>query len=176
MATKDHWFHSKSPAAQKAYIAAHPNSIYAKGAKKGSKAAPAADKAKAMQAYRKLENRISDLEDREPKGGAAFVRWEAKLDAMRKELKTIKKTSNLKVASPRTAIKASKNREAMIAKIIATDAGQAIAAKLARLKKTRSRMTLWTSGESAAKRKATQDLIAKRDANIKKLEDKLHDL
>lgn len=28
-----HWFHSKSPAAQKAYIAAHPKSIYAKQAK-----------------------------------------------------------------------------------------------------------------------------------------------
>lgn len=25
-----HWFHSKTPAAKKAYIAAHPNSIYAK--------------------------------------------------------------------------------------------------------------------------------------------------
>nr|DAF93775.1 MAG TPA: hypothetical protein [Myoviridae sp. ctshb19] len=33
MADKNHWFHSKSPAAQKAYIAAHPNSIYAKQAK-----------------------------------------------------------------------------------------------------------------------------------------------
>lgn len=28
-----HWFHSKSPAAKKAYIAAHPKSIYAKEAK-----------------------------------------------------------------------------------------------------------------------------------------------
>lgn len=31
-ANSDHWFYSKSPAAQKAYIAAHPNSIYAKKA------------------------------------------------------------------------------------------------------------------------------------------------
>lgn len=33
MAVKEHWFHSKSPAAKKAYIAAHPNSVYAKAAK-----------------------------------------------------------------------------------------------------------------------------------------------
>lgn len=31
--TVKHWFHSKSPAAKKAYIAAHPKSIYAKEAK-----------------------------------------------------------------------------------------------------------------------------------------------
>lgn len=34
-ASTNHWFHKKSPAAKKAYIAAHPNSIYAKSAKKG---------------------------------------------------------------------------------------------------------------------------------------------
>lgn len=33
MSKVTHWFHSKSPAAKKAYIAAHPNSIYAKQAK-----------------------------------------------------------------------------------------------------------------------------------------------
>lgn len=33
MADAKHWFHSKSPEAKKAYIAAHPTSIYAKQAK-----------------------------------------------------------------------------------------------------------------------------------------------
>lgn len=33
MAAKKHWFHGKSPEAKKAYIAAHPNSIYAKQVK-----------------------------------------------------------------------------------------------------------------------------------------------
>lgn len=31
-AKENHWFYSKSPAAQKAYIASHPNSVYAKNA------------------------------------------------------------------------------------------------------------------------------------------------
>eukprot|EP01110_Echinostelium_bisporum_P001050 TRINITY_DN12554_c0_g1_i1.p2 TRINITY_DN12554_c0_g1~~TRINITY_DN12554_c0_g1_i1.p2 ORF type:complete len:143 (-),score=20.34 TRINITY_DN12554_c0_g1_i1:29-457(-) len=53
MATAN-WFYKKSPEAQKAYIAAHPNSIYAKAAPRGGKFAKVShnDSIKARRAAR----------------------------------------------------------------------------------------------------------------------------
>lgn len=176
--SSDHWFYKKSPAAQKAYIAAHPNSIFAKKAKGGAKAGVVdkSEKAKALVTYRKMAAKLDDMEDREPKGGAAFVRWEAKMDKLRAEMKAFKTANKLKVPSGKSKVKADKARSSKIAKNSGTAAGQALAAKLERLKKARSRMTLFNSEDTATQRAARRALIEKRDANIRKLEDKLHNL
>lgn len=79
---KGDWFHKKSPAAQKAYIAKHPNSIYAKQAKKagasptkGRRTAVGTDPALAEK-YGKM---LDKLHDREPNPGTkAHEKWAAK--------------------------------------------------------------------------------------------------
>ena len=80
---KGDWFHKKSPAAQKAYIAKHPNSIYAKQAKKAG-ATPAKGKGKARAGTdpalaEKYGKMLDKLHDREPKPGTkAHEKWVAK--------------------------------------------------------------------------------------------------
>lgn len=71
---KGDWFHKKSPAAQKAYIAKHPNSIYAKQAKKAgatkaqTKAAGhAVDEKAAAVAERKALKKVHASRAKEPK-------------------------------------------------------------------------------------------------------------
>ena len=80
---KGDWFHKKSPAAQKAYIAKHPNSIYAKQAKKAG-ATPAKGKGKARAGTdpalaEKYSKMLDKLHDREPNPGTkAHEKWAAK--------------------------------------------------------------------------------------------------
>ena len=73
---KGDWFHKKSPAAQKAYIAKHPTSIYAKQAKKAGadkvqtkakEAAPAVDEKTAAAAEKKALKRVLASREKEPK-------------------------------------------------------------------------------------------------------------
>lgn len=77
---KGDWFHKKSPAAQKAYIAKHPTSIYAKQAKKAG-ATPAKGKGKALpgtdaKLADKYNKMLDTLMDKEPKeGSAAHAKW-----------------------------------------------------------------------------------------------------
>lgn len=68
-----HWFHSKSPAAQKAYIAAHPNSIYAKkGATKAKISKTAETRGAGLRAAR--EARRASTETVAPKNRVNRVR------------------------------------------------------------------------------------------------------
>lgn len=85
------WFHKKSPAAQKAYIKAHPNSIYARRANVAKKAATGST-AEVTRARRALENH----EAKEPNANdkVAYAKWEkrdkelqAKLTAARKAVR-----------------------------------------------------------------------------------------
>lgn len=69
----DHWFYSKSPAAQKAYIAAHPNSVYAK---KGPKASGSKKVA--------AEKHSSAVEKRK----AGFAKKRAQLAVIREDAET----------------------------------------------------------------------------------------
>ena len=71
---KGDWFHKKSPAAQKAYIAKHPNSIYAKQAKKAGaskaqtkEARPEVDEKAEAAAERKALKKVLASRKKEPK-------------------------------------------------------------------------------------------------------------
>lgn len=60
-----HWFHSKTPAAQKAYIAAHPNSIYAKQAAQKSANMAKRNPARLSEEARKAIKEKWDAQDRQ---------------------------------------------------------------------------------------------------------------
>ena len=80
---KGDWFHKKSPAAQKAYIAKHPNSIYAKQAKKEG-ATPAKGRGRAKVGTdpvlaEKYSKMLDKMHDKEPNPGTkAHEKWAEK--------------------------------------------------------------------------------------------------
>lgn len=107
MAAKNHWFHGKSPAAKKAYIAAHPNSIYAKQAKveRGdAQRSKTAEKDKSAHNENIKQRRIEATRKRREEEQKVRERQE-RLAKKREKLKAEKKRTKPNAAPSRSRVK-----------------------------------------------------------------------
>lgn len=137
MTTKaGHWFHSKSPAAQRAYIASHPNSIYAKNARAGKVRRSPADYTK--EEREAIRNRRAEHDSMRAKAWYEMQDRHNDPKAHAKRQKDREKNLNLYTSKVTSAAKKLDAAQAKVDKHTASGSRHLTAAKEALRKATRT--------------------------------------